>query len=65
MAVLDNLQADGVFYYFEEITKIPHGSGNEAALGQYIVDFAKRKKFGIYHRQSWKCGYQKRSIGRL
>ena len=43
MAVLDNLQADGVFYYFEEITKIPHGSGNEAALGQYIVDFAKER----------------------
>ncbi len=43
MGVLDNLQADGVFRYFEEITKIPHGSGNEAALAQYIVDFAKER----------------------
>ena len=28
MSVLKNLQPERVFYYFEEITKIPHGSGN-------------------------------------
>lgn len=27
-------------FYFEEIAKIPHGSKNEAALSQYLVDFA-------------------------
>ena len=43
MGVLDALGTDKVFYYFEEITKIPHGSGNEAALAQYIVDFAKER----------------------
>ena len=43
MSVLDALGTDKVFYYFEEITKIPHGSGNEAALAQYIVDFAKER----------------------
>lgn len=43
MGVLDALGTDKVFYYFEEITKIPHGSGNEAALAQYIMDFAKER----------------------
>lgn len=28
-------------YYFNEITKIPHGSRNEKALSDYIVSFAK------------------------
>lgn len=28
-------------YYFEEISKIPHGSYNEQALSDYLVDFAK------------------------
>ena len=38
MGVLDALGTDKVFYYFEEITKIPHGSGNEAALAQFVAD---------------------------
>ncbi len=29
--ILTNLKPEDVFYYFEEITKIPHGSGNEKA----------------------------------
>ena len=28
-------------YYFEELTKIPHGSGNEKAISNYIVSVAK------------------------
>ncbi len=48
MGVLDALGTDRVFYYFEEITKIPHGSGNEKALGEYILRFAKEK--GLYAR---------------
>lgn len=43
MGVLDALGTDKVFYFFEEITKIPHGSGNEGALAQYIMDFAKER----------------------
>lgn len=43
MGVLDTLGTDRVFYFFEEITKIPHGSGNEAALAQYILDFAQTR----------------------
>lgn len=43
MGVLDALGTDKVFYFFEEITKIPHGSGNEGALAQYLVDFAAER----------------------
>lgn len=30
-----------VFYYFEELTKIPRGSGNEKQVSDYLVRFAK------------------------
>ncbi len=32
-------------YYFNEISKIPHGSYNEKALSDYLVDFAKKHSF--------------------
>nr|WP_296006974.1 aminoacyl-histidine dipeptidase [uncultured Blautia sp.] len=41
MRVLENLQPKRVFYYFEEITKIPHGSGNTKEISDYLVNFAK------------------------
>ena len=40
MSVLKNLQPERVFYYFEEITKIPHGSGNTKQISDYLVGFA-------------------------
>lgn len=43
MSVLAHLEPEKVFYYFEEITKIPHGSGNEGPLADYLVDFAKKR----------------------
>ena len=36
-----NLNPDEVFYYFEELCKIPHGSGNTKAVSDYCVNFAK------------------------
>lgn len=44
MAVLSNLEPQKVFYYFEEITKIPHGSGNVDQISDFLVDFAKAHK---------------------
>ena len=41
MSVLENLQPQRVFHYFEEITKIPHGSGNTKEMSDYLVNFAK------------------------
>lgn len=39
--VLENLQPEKVMYYFEEISNIPRGSGNEKAISDYMVAFAK------------------------
>ncbi|MDO5335962.1 MAG: aminoacyl-histidine dipeptidase [Eubacteriales bacterium] len=41
MAVLENCEPKRVFYYFEEICKIPHGSGNTKQISDYLVSFAK------------------------
>ena len=49
MNVLDHLGCDKVFYYFEAICDIPHGSFHEKALSDYIVAFAKER--GFYCRQ--------------
>ena len=41
--MLEKLQPQNVFYFFEEMTKIPHGSGNEKAISDYLVNFAKER----------------------
>ena len=41
MGILSNLRPESVFYYFEELCRIPHGSGNTKAISDYIVSFAK------------------------
>lgn len=39
--VLRDLKPSDVFYYFEEITKIPHCSGEERNISNYLVSFAR------------------------
>lgn len=41
MGVLEGLKPERVFYYFEEICKIPHGSRNTAAISEFICTFAE------------------------
>ena len=45
MRVLENCEPKRVFYYFEEICKIPHGSGNTRQISDYLVNFAKEHGF--------------------
>ena len=40
--VLEQLQPNDIFYYFEEISNIPRGSGNEKAISDYMVAFAEK-----------------------
>lgn len=40
--VLENLKPASVFKYFEEISNIPRGSGNEKEISNYLVAFAKK-----------------------
>ncbi len=44
MRILENLQPEKVFYFFEEICAIPHGSGNMEAISSYVVSFAKERE---------------------
>ena len=41
MGVLDGLKPESVFYYFEKISQIPRGSGNEKQISNYLKQFAK------------------------
>jgi dipeptidase D len=40
------------FYYFEEISKIPRGSGNEGEIASYIENFARERGLFCY-RDEW------------
>lgn len=53
MGVLAGVEPVPVFHFFEEICKIPHGSGNEAGLSDYIRQFAEER--GLFCIQDeWK-----------
>ena len=49
MAVLEQLKPQKVFYYFEQLCAIPHGSGNVEQISNYLVGFAKEK--GLFYIQ--------------
>ena len=44
MSLPEGLYPEKVFYYFEEISKIPHASGNTKDLAKYIQAFADERK---------------------
>ena len=45
---LENLKPERVFYYFEELSKIPRESGNEKAVSDFLVDTAKKLGLEVY-----------------
>ena len=47
MRILEGLEPERVFYYFEELCKIPHGSGNLDGISRYLEQFAIDK--GLYN----------------
>lgn len=44
MRVLEGIQPERVFYYFEELCAIPHGSGDMQKISDYCVAFADRQE---------------------
>lgn len=48
MRFLEGLQPEKVFYFFEEICSIPHGSGNTRQISNYLIDFAKERNLEHY-----------------
>lgn len=43
MAVLEQLKPQEVFYFFEELCKIPHGTFDTKRISDYCVEFAKER----------------------
>ncbi len=41
MGILSELKPERVMYYFEEISKIPHGSSDTKAISDYLLNVAK------------------------
>lgn len=48
MAKIAELASAKVFFYFEEISKIPRSSFNEKGISDYLVEFAKERNFEYY-----------------
>lgn len=46
-SIFKGLKPGNLWKHFDEILQIPHGSGNEKALGDYIIDFAKKQKLEV------------------
>ncbi len=66
MYVLGNCKPTQVFKYFEEISKIPRGSGNEKAVSDYIYRFAVENgleavqddRFNLVIKKTSSAGYE-------
>jgi Di- and tripeptidases len=62
----------GISLYFEELTKIPRCSGNEKQVSDYLVSFAKERKFEVFQdkaltliiRKPGTAGYEKSPASR-
>lgn len=49
---LDGLQPEKVMHFFYEINQIPRESGNEKAISDYLVQFAKTRSLKVYQDAS-------------
>ena len=52
MSVLAGLKPERGFYYFEELCRIPHGSGNTKEVSDYLVQFARDHELSWYQDAS-------------
>lgn len=47
MSALGSLEPKSLFGYFEELTQIPHGSGNLQAISDHLTGFARDRDFDV------------------
>jgi dipeptidase D len=50
--MLEPLKPKEVFHYFEELTRIPRGSGNEKQVSDFLVDFAKQRNLESFQDEA-------------
>ena len=48
MSIVESAIAPVMFHYFEEISKIPRGSGNEKGIADYLEAFANERALSCY-----------------
>ena len=48
MSVLESLEPKGVFFFFEQLCAIPHGSRNTQKISNFLVSFAKERNLEHY-----------------
>lgn len=48
MRVLESYEPKKVMFFFEELTKIPRGSGNEKAVSDYLKQFAENRGLAVF-----------------
>lgn len=61
MGILSHLQPERVFYYFEEISKIPRESYHEKEISDYLVRFAKERNLEVYQDSAYNVIIRKKS----
>ena len=52
MRKLENLKPKRVFYYFEELSKIPREPGNEKAVSDFLIETAKKLGLEAYQDEN-------------
>ena len=70
MGVLSGLKPEKVFYYFEELCKIPHGSYHTKQISDYLVQFAKERNLecsqddsnNVVIRKAASAGYEEAPV---
>ena len=46
--ILNSYEPKAIFHYFEDISRIPRGSGNEGAIAEFICEFARARGLRYY-----------------
>ena len=59
--MLENFEPKDVFYWFEELSKIPRCSRQEKKVSDFLVDFAKKRNLEVYqdHEKRNQHSYKK------
>lgn len=65
MERLNDLPTAGLWNIFQELSKIPHASGNEKAIAGWICSFAEKNGIEAFTDQAGNVILRKKSIGRM